>query len=377
MGLTWDSLDDQAMQVCLQLAERGRHSTWPNPMVGAVLVQGEEIVGQAFHRAAGEEHAEVLALHQAGALARGATLYINLEPCCHQGRTPPCAPRLIQAGVARVVVGSLDPDARVRGGGVAALRQAGIRVEGSPAPWYEQCLELNRFYLHSCLQQRPFVTLKYAMTLDGKVATRSGDSRWITGVAARQQVHQERADHQAILVGSGTAVSDDPHLNVRGIPGAPQPIRIIADRRGRLSPQAKIFNAPGGPIWIGYGNQAGQDWKEQMTRAGGELFAAPDLSTLLGHLHQQGIRSMLVEGGPGLAGAFLDEGLVQRLLVYVAPLLVGCNQAPGPFDGRGFDRMSQALRLTRTQCSPIDSDWRLEGELEDGWRRADLVVPAD
>lgn len=363
------------MDLCLQLAAQGRLTTAPNPMVGAVVVQGDEIVGQAYHRAAGESHAEVLALAQAGERARGSTLYVNLEPCCHHGRTPPCAPRVVEAGLARVVLGTLDPDTRVQGGGLQWLRTAGLQVDGCPPAWFERCLDLNRTFFHSALRQRPFVTLKYAMTLDGRVATESGDSRWITGTAARQQVHQERSAHQAILVGSGTALQDDPHLNVRGIPGAAQPIRVVADRRGRLSPQARLFNSPGGPIWIGYGPLAEQSWREQMADAGGELFEAPDLTSLLSHLYAQGIRSLLVEGGPRLAGAFFDQNLVQRMLVYTAPILVGAAQAPGPLAGQGVALMSRAPRLKRVRWENLADDFVLDGELEDSWRSACLPVP--
>ncbi|MFN8612422.1 MAG: bifunctional diaminohydroxyphosphoribosylaminopyrimidine deaminase/5-amino-6-(5-phosphoribosylamino)uracil reductase RibD [Vulcanimicrobiota bacterium] len=378
MGLnSWSSLDEQAMELCLQLAALGRPTAPPNPMVGAVLVRGDEIVGQAYHRAAGESHAEVLALEQAGERARGSTLYINLEPCCHQGRTPPCAPRVVEAGVARVVVGSLDPDPRVQGGGVQLLRQAGLQVDGCPALWFERCLDLNRVFFHAAVHRRPFVTLKYAMTLDGRVATENGDSRWITGSAARHQVHQERSLHQAILVGSGTALRDDPHLNVRGIGGAAQPIRVVADRRGRLSPQARLFNSPGGPIWIGYGPLAEQSWREQMVEAGGELFEAADLYQLLAHLYSQGVRSLLVEGGPRLAGAFLDQELVQRALVYVAPVLVGAAGAPGPLAGQGVAMMAEARRLKRVTRGELEGDLVVDGELEDSWRGACAAVDED
>ncbi|MBT9584538.1 bifunctional diaminohydroxyphosphoribosylaminopyrimidine deaminase/5-amino-6-(5-phosphoribosylamino)uracil reductase RibD [bacterium] len=368
MELAWDTLDQQAMELCLRLAALGRLSAPPNPMVGAVVVQDEEIVGQAFHRAAGESHAEILALQQAGERARGATLYINLEPCCHQGRTPPCAPRLVEAGLARVVVGTRDPDPRVRGGGIQLLRAAGVQVQGCPDPWTERCLELNRHFIHAALKQRPFVTLKYAMTLDGRVATGTGDSRWISGPASRQQVHGERSQHQAIVVGSGTALADDPHLNVRGVVNAPQPVRIVLDRRGRLSPLARLFNAPGGAIWVGYGELAEETWKEQIRQAGGELFAAPDLATTLTYLKTQGVQSLLLEGGPQLAGAFLDQGLVQRLLVYVAPVLVGAHNAPGPLAGQGVAWMREAHRLKHTHWAQIDEDWVLDGELDNDWR---------
>jgi diaminohydroxyphosphoribosylaminopyrimidine deaminase/5-amino-6-(5-phosphoribosylamino)uracil reductase len=374
MDLTWTSLDEQAMELCLELAAQGRLSAPPNPMVGAVVVCQDEIVGQAFHRAAGESHAEILALRQAGERARGATLYINLEPCCHQGRTPPCAPQLVEAGLARVVVGTRDPDPRVSGAGLSLLRESAVVVQGCPDPWPERCLELNRHFVHAALKQRPFVTLKYAMTLDGRVATGNGDSRWVSGPGSRQQVHQERCHHQAVMVGSGTALIDDPHLNVRGLPSAPQPVRIVLDRRGRLSPQARLFNAPGGPIWVGYGELAEETWKDQIREAGGELFAAPDLTSTLDHLKTQGIISLFLEGGPYLAGSFLDQGLVQRLLVYVAPKLVGAQQAPGPLAGLGATWMKDAHRLQRGHWSQIEEDWVVEGELDNDWRSWDYPV---
>lgn len=366
--MEWSLLDEQAMEQVLLLAGQGRETAAPNPMVGALLVHDDEVVGQAYHRAAGESHAEILALEQAGPRARGATLYINLEPCCHQGRTPPCAPQLVAAGVAQVVVGMLDPDPRVSGQSVAFLRSQGLLVRGCPDLWVERCLEINRHFVQSILTQRPFVTLKYAMTLDGRVATQVGDSRWITGTEARQEVHVERSLHQAILVGSGTVLSDDPHLNVRGVPGARQPIRVIVDRRGRMSPKSRVFNSPGAAIWIGYGDLAEEAWKDQIRASGGELFLANNLQQLLEHLHQQGVRSLFLEGGPQLAGAFLDESLVQRVLVYVAPLMVGGAQALGPIAGRGVSLLKDAPRLSRTRWASLGDDLVLEGELDSQWR---------
>lgn len=355
------------MELVLHLASQGGPKVAPNPRVGAVLVQGDEVVGQAYHRAAGEPHAEILALQQAGPRARGATLYINLEPCCHQGRTPPCVPELLAARVARVVVGLRDPDPRVRGGGVEALRQAGVVVESGPAAWVERCREINRTFVHSVLFQRPFVTLKYAMTLDGFVATHQGDARWITAAEARSRVHEERSLHGAILVGSGTLLRDDPHLNVRGLPGAHQPVRVVADRRGRTSPEARLFNSPGGPVWLGHGPLAEETWKVALRRAGAELFSAESPTELLSHLHQQSIRSLFLEGGPQLAGAFLDAGCVQRVLVFVAPVLVG-GQGRAALEGRGVSLMKDVTRLQRCQWSAIGEDWMLDGELDSAWR---------
>ncbi len=365
--MNWSALDWDALELVLQLACQGGARVAPNPLVGAVLVREDEVVGQAFHRAAGEPHAEVLALQQAGDRARGSTLYINLEPCCHQGRTPPCVPELLAAGVERVVVGLRDPDPRVRGGGVEALRQAGVVVQSGPGEWVQRCLELNRSFVHSVLFQRPFVTLKYAMTLDGFVATQAGEARWITGAPARQRVHEERALHAAMLVGSGTVLRDDPHLNVRGLAGAQQPIRVVADRRGRTSPEARLFNSPGGPIWLAHGALAEESWKASVRQAGGELFSAEHPEELLAHLHSQGLRSLFLEGGPTLAGAFLEAGLVQRVLVFVAPVLIGGQGRPA-LEGRGVSLMKDAVRLQRCSWSVLGDDWMLDGELDSAWR---------
>lgn len=365
--MEWTGLDDQAMERVLQLAFQGQGSAAPNPLVGALVVEGEEIIAEAFHRAAGEEHAEILALRQAGSRARGATLYINLEPCCHQGRTPPCVPQILQAGVARVVVGMLDPDPRVSGQGVAWLRDQGVAVQGCPPEWVDRCLQVNAHFVHSVLHRRPFVTLKYAMTADGKVATENGDSQWVSGPEARAEVHRERSLHQAVLVGSGTALQDDPRLNVRGIAGARQPVRVIADRRGRLSPQARLFNSPGGPIWIGHGSLAEQSWQQSIQASGGELFMAESLDDLLQHLHQQGIRSLMLEGGPALAGEFLRQQRVQRLRIYLAPKLLG-GDGLGPFTGPAGAWMKDSLPLHRASWNLVGPDLRLDGELDDSWR---------
>jgi diaminohydroxyphosphoribosylaminopyrimidine deaminase / 5-amino-6-(5-phosphoribosylamino)uracil reductase len=363
----WTAIDEAAMREVARLAQQGRPTAAPNPLVGAVLVHEDKIVSGAYHHAAGESHAEVLALESAGPLAHGASLYINLEPCCHQGRTPPCAPQIAEAGVSRVVVGMLDPDPRVSGGGVQFLRDAGLDVQGCPDPWVERCLEVNRDFVHSVLHGRPFVTWKYAMTLDGRVATAGGDARWITGAAARQQVHAERALHQAILVGSGTVVADDPHLNVRGIPGARQPIRVVLDRRGRTPADARMFNSPGGPIWIGYGALAEESWKARMREAGAELFAADSLGEALHYLNAHAVRSVFLESGPELATAFLEQNFIQRVLVFVAPMWVG-GPAPGPLAGRGVSLLKDAWRLQRGRWTQVEDDWLLEGELDSQWR---------
>lgn len=367
--MRWSEDDEAAIRRVLALAETGRGSAPPNPLVGAVLVKDGMVLGEAFHRAPGEPHAEMLALAQAGKAARGSTLYINLEPCCHQGRTAPCAPQLVAGGVAEVVIGLSDPDPRVSGGGIALLQEAGVRVRPTPPEWTERCLEQNRDFVHSTLHKRPFVTWKYAMTLDGRLATASGDSRWVTGPAARAVVHGERAWHQAVLVGSGTVLADDPALNVRGVSGARQPLRIILDRRGRTPAHARIFESAGGPVWIGYGELAENAWKERMRGVGAELFPVSDLSSALEYLCAQGVRSLLLESGPELATAFMSESCIQRVLVHVAPKWVGGSAAPGPLGGAGVDRMSDAWTLSRPVWRQLEEDLLLEGELDSRWRR--------
>ena len=338
-----------ALRRALRLAWRGRHRTSPNPMVGCVVLAGERIVGEGWHRQVGGPHAEVEALRAAGDEARGATLCVTLEPCAHHGRTPPCADAVIAAGVRRVVAGLSDPDPRVAGQGLARLRSAGLEVSWGHLA--DEGVRLNWRYLVSRLRGRPAVTLKWAMSLDGRIATRAGESRWISGPESRRWALDLRELHDAILVGSGTVLADDPLLT-RRLGRAQGPIlRVVLDRRLRVPPGARLFAEPG-PVLI-Y-TQLGPGDGAEATSRGGELEAVGaqlvglpvvDPAAVLADLGRRGVASVLVEGGGEVLAAFVEAGLFERVEAAVAPLLVGGTAAPSPLGGLGPERLDAALRL--------------------------------
>lgn len=326
-------------------------------MVGAVLVRDGEVVGEGFHVRAGEPHAEVLALVAAGERARGATLYVNLEPCGHHGRTPPCADALVTAGVARVVACHRDPDGRVSGRGFDRLRAAGIVVEvGALA---RAAVELNLRFLVNRILARPQVTLKWAMSLDGKIATAAGESQWISGAAARRWALALREEHDVILVGVGTVLADDPRLDRRpdGSPtrsGTPI-LRVVLDRRLRTPLGARLFEVPG-PVLI-YSESHDQERAERLRERGAEVVLLPEVSpaTALADLGGRGVSSLLVEGGREVATAFFEADLYDRLEIAVAARLLAGQMAPGPLGGRGADKLAGAPlveRLRARKCGP-------------------------
>jgi diaminohydroxyphosphoribosylaminopyrimidine deaminase / 5-amino-6-(5-phosphoribosylamino)uracil reductase len=332
-----------ALARALRLAARGRYGTPPNPMVGAVLLRGETIVGEGWHRQVGGPHAETAALQAAGEAARGATLCVTLEPCAHHGRTPPCADAVVAAGVRRVVACHRDPDPRVAGSGFARLRDAGVEVVLGHL--LEDAVALGWKYLTAKVLDRPAVTLKWAMSLDGRIATRTGDSRWITGERARRWSLGLRETHDAILVGSGTALADDPLLT-RRLGRAAGPItRVVLDRRLRLSPAARLLGEAG-PVLV-YTEAVGGSAAAALEANGAEVVAvaAVNAPAVLADLHRRGIQSVLVEGGGEVLAAFAAAGLFDRVEVAVAPLLVGGREAPAPLGGRGPERLAEALKL--------------------------------
>jgi diaminohydroxyphosphoribosylaminopyrimidine deaminase/5-amino-6-(5-phosphoribosylamino)uracil reductase len=320
-------------------------------MVGAVVVsRGGEILGEGYHRRYGEAHAETEALGKAGERARGATLYVTLEPCAHHGNTPPCADAVVAAGIARVVACHGDPDPRTSGRGFDRLRRAGVEVEvGERA---DDALDLNLHFVLPLVLGRPSVSLKWAMSLDGKIATASGESQWISSPAGRRWALGLRETHDAILVGSGTALADDPRLD-RRLGLAPGPItRVVMDRRLRLSPEARLFEqAPErGPVLVYTDSSVAPGDLRPLEEAGATVVALPAVTpaAVVEDLHARGVRSLLVEGGGEIAGAFRDAGLYDRVLVDVAPkLLGGGSQAPGPLGGDGVKRLADAARLDR------------------------------
>jgi len=325
-----NAFDESCMRRALALAVRGLSTTDPNPRVGCVIALGEEVIGEGWHRRAGEPHAEVLALMAAGARARGATAYVTLEPCSHFGRTPPCADALIAAGIARVVAATQDPDPRVDGRGSEKLRAANIQVDTGLLA--REAEALNPGFFRRNRTGRPWIRLKLAMTLDGRTALPDGAGKWITGEDARGDVQRWRARSSVIVTGVGTVLADDPRLDVRIAPDegeARQPLRVVLDSRGRTPARARIL-APPGECWLCIGR--GQTRPAATTStAVHELPLAGsgvDLTALLSLLTERGVNEVWVESGPRLAGAFISQGLVDELVLYIAPRMLGPDARP-------------------------------------------------
>jgi len=353
------------MQKALQLARRGAGTASPNPMVGAVVVSAGRIVGRGYHARPGSPHAEVLALEEAGEAARGATLYVTLEPCVHWGRTPPCTEAIIGRGIRRVVAAMEDPDEKMRGRGLRRLAEAGIETAVGAA--WGGASQLNEAYIKHRTTGLPFVTAKWAMTLDGRIATRAGDSRWISGPASRALVHEVRAASDAILVGIGTVLRDDPRLTARG--AAPRaPARVVLDSALRIPPNAQVLARDGAPVIVATTSRASLLAREILERQGVEVCVADgpggrvDLKVVLETLGRRGVMSLLVEGGGIVHGAFVDAGLVDKVLAFVAPVLVG-GPGPRPVGGAGVETLARAWRLARPVVRQMEQDVVIEGYL--------------
>ncbi|MFC4078146.1 bifunctional diaminohydroxyphosphoribosylaminopyrimidine deaminase/5-amino-6-(5-phosphoribosylamino)uracil reductase RibD [Salinithrix halophila] len=361
-------MDEHWMKLALTLAESARGQTAPNPMVGAVAVKGGRLVGSGAHLKAGTPHAEVHALDMAGEEAAGCTLYVTLEPCNHYGRTPPCTEKAIAAGVQRVVIGSLDPDERVAGNGIRRLRAAGIEVEEGVLR--EECLRLNEAYFHHRKTGLPFVTLKTAMTLDGKIASVTGDSRWVTGEEARHQVHRLRHEHDAVMVGSGTALADHPRLTTRLPGGGKSPLRVILDSRLRLPLDSPVVDTAEAPTWVFCTQEADEKKEQQLEEKGVRVFhSVPgphvDLATLFRILGEHGILSVLAECGGELNAALLRGGWVGKVMIFLAPKLLGGKESPTAFDGMNPERMDEAIRLQDVRVESFGEDWCMTGYPDD------------
>lgn len=348
------------MAEALRLARRGLYTTDPNPRVGCVIARDGEIVGRGWHEVAGGPHAEIHALRQAGERARGATVYLTLEPCCHEGRTPPCTDALIAAGVARVVAAMDDPNPQVAGRGAEILRRGGIAVElglmQHPAE------ELNPGFIRRMRDGRPYVRAKLAVSLDGRSAMASGESRWITGEAARADAQRWRARSSAILTGVGTVLADDPALTVRAFDIGRQPLRVVADSRLRTPAAARLLQQPGATLIAGA--DPGGARAEALRRAGAEVLCLPgpggavDLAALMTHLARREVNELLVEAGAGLTGALLGGGWVDELIVYLAPSLMG-SHARGMADIPGLERLAERITVEITDVRAVGTDWRI------------------
>ena len=361
--------EQRFMRRALELAAQARGRTSPNPMVGALLVKDGRIVGEGFHAFAGSDHAEVAAIRDAEGEAAGSSLYVNLEPCCHQGRTPPCVDRIIAAGIRRVVAACEDPNPTVCGKGFTALRGAGIAVEVGVLA--EEAQRLNEAFFTFIRTGRPFVLLKAAASLDGKIATRTGDSRWITGESARQHVHHLRNEVDAVLVGIGTVLRDDPLLTTRlGTADQRDPTRVIVDNLARLPLRAKVINrASTAPTILAVSAMAPRPRLEALEREGVQILVVPEsprrvsLTHLLEVLGKQGIVSLMVEGGAEINASALKEGVVDKLLLFLAPILIGGNSTPTSVGGEGIDTLRQALRLRNLRVERFGEDILIEGYL--------------
>jgi diaminohydroxyphosphoribosylaminopyrimidine deaminase / 5-amino-6-(5-phosphoribosylamino)uracil reductase len=335
------------MAAALALARRGLGLVWPNPAVGCVLVREARVVGRGWTQPGGRPHAETEALRRAGGAAKGATAYVTLEPCSHHGRTPPCADALIAAGIARAVVAMEDPDPRVSGDGLARLRQAGVAVDLGLGEG--EAGEINAGFFLRIRERRPLITLKLAMSLDGRIATRTGESRWITGEAARARAHLLRAQHDAVMVGSGTVLADDPLLNVR-LPGLARhaPLRIVLDGRMRLPlTSALVAGARKTPTWLVTLEGGDRHRRHAYEDSGVEVIEVPageegviDLKPMLQSLAAKGLTRILAEGGARLAAALLREHLVDRLAIFRAASLIGGDGLPAAA-GFGLDRLAE------------------------------------
>jgi diaminohydroxyphosphoribosylaminopyrimidine deaminase / 5-amino-6-(5-phosphoribosylamino)uracil reductase len=366
--MTGPAADERFMARALELAEQGRGLTSPNPMVGAVVVREGAVVGEGFHAAAGRAHAEIEALAVAGDQARGATLYVTLEPCTHYGRTPPCAPAVVTAGVRRVVAAMEDPSVQVSGRGFAILRAAGLEV--AVGVGQAEAARQNRVFLTAVRRRRPHVTLKAAMTLDGKLADLHGTSRWITGEAARQVAHRFRSEADAIVVGIGTVLADDPALTVRLSPPWPrEPLRIVLDRAARTPVGARLITAARADrALIAVGSDAASERVAALESAGATVVRLPlrddrvDVDALLAELFRRDVRGVLVEGGTEVHASFVEAGLVDRVAFFVAPRLLGGRQAPTAVGGRGLS-LKDALALDELTVRRVGDDLLIEADV--------------
>lgn len=369
--------DETFMARALELARLGAGHTSPNPMVGALVVSDGQVVGEGYHRQAGTPHAEVHALNAAGRAAAGATLYVSLEPCDHHGRTPPCTEAILVAGIRRVVVAVRDPNPRVAGRGSARLREAGIEV--TEGVLEAEAARLNEAFFHYMTRGRPFLTMKYAMTLDGRIATATGDSRWVSGAGSRAMAHRLRSEHDAVMVGIGTVLRDDPLLTARPPDGnGRDPIRIILDSRLSLPATARVLRADSpAPTWVVATPLAPADRRQVIEEAAREspapleVITVPaaagrvDLRALFQELGRRGLTSVLLEGGATVNAAALAAGLVQKIVCFVAPKLFGGGiAAPGPVAGQGVATPAEARYLKRVHVESIGDDAMITGYLD-------------
>lgn len=356
------------MTRALELAQLGRGFTSPNPMVGAVIVKTGKIIAEGYHEKYGAAHAEAAALKRATESPRGSTLYVTLEPCCHHGKTPPCTDAIIRAGIARVVMAMDDPNPLVSCRGKRILQEAGIHVETGVCA--DAAMQLNEWYVKFISTKLPFFIAKAAMTLDGKIATRLGDSKWVTGEKARDYVHWLRAGVDAVMVGSGTVKADDPMLTTRTAAGTGRDaIRIVVDGNASISPDSRVLTvrSAAAPTIVVVKTSAMPEKRAALRNAGAELIEIEpvndrvDLKRLAALLGERKIASIMIEGGGGLLAAALEAGIVDKLLFFIAPKIFGGRDAPSPVDGTGIAKVADAFRIRNLSTQMIGEDVLLEG----------------
>lgn len=356
----------------IELAWRGRGRTSPNPLVGAVVVKDGRVIGEGWHAAVGEAHAERAALEACGEDPAGATLYVTLEPCAHEGRTPPCTDAIAAAGLARVVVASDDPTPKASGRGLGVLRDEGIRVESAGGEAAAAARLQNQPFRKHARTGRPLVVLKSAMTLDGKVATRTGDSRWISGEESRARAHRWRAEADAVAVGVGTALADDPQLTARVDGVHTQPCRVVFDSEARLPATSRLVRSAGEvPVILICSRAASRTAVQRLEAAGVEVIVVTGanesarVAAALDELGRRDVQQVLLEGGPHLAGAFFDAGEIDEVRTFVAPLIAGGRQAKAPIEGQGVERIGAARRALATEVERIGEDVLVSARLRE------------
>lgn len=376
MTITTDT-DRALLTRAIELANRGTSEVRPNPLVGAVVARGDEKLGEGYHERYGGPHAEVNAIEACGtADLTDATLYVSLEPCCHEGKTPPCTEAIMQAGISRVVVASDDPTEKASGRGLGILRDEGVEVLVADGELAARARLLNQPFRKHARVGRPWVLFKSAMTLDGKVATRAGDSQWISGEESRQLAHTWRASVDAVVVGIGTALADDPQLTARpdGIPAelALQPHRVVFDSLARLPIGSQLVSAADTvPLTVCVSRAAARSDTDALEAAGAQVLVATGenetarVRSGLDQLGAAGITSVLLEGGPHLAGAFLDAGEIDEIRLFLAPLLLGGRTARDPLEGEGVERISESLRALTFDCDRVGEDLLVSARLRE------------
>jgi diaminohydroxyphosphoribosylaminopyrimidine deaminase/5-amino-6-(5-phosphoribosylamino)uracil reductase len=366
-----DKQEQKYIKMVMKLAEKGRGRVSPNPLVGALVVKGDRIVGQGYHARYGDQHAETKALQEAGTAAKGATIYINLEPCCHHGQTPPCVDEIIKAGISKAVISVKDPNPIVNGKSIKILKDKGIEVKTGILE--KTALKLNEYFFKYITTSTPFVILKSGMSLDGKVATKTGESRWVTSEASREYVHQLRNQIDATLVGIETILRDNPRLTTRLKNGKGRdPIRVVIDSLLRIPIRMRIFTqeSDAGNIIITTFN-APIDRIKKIESAGAKvLFVKPkgrnrvDMQSMVKELGKLQISSLLIEGGPGINASAIQEGIVDKVIMFIAPIIIGGKLAPSAIQGEGIARLEEALRIHDIKTKRLGNDLMVEGYVE-------------